>query len=83
MRNYSITLKGGEMMKYKGIEERIDEALKLAKQDGKNHEFHVCESEGGVTLTKVNDEKCPGAKLGSFQAIPSPADNIQPELQKV
>jgi hypothetical protein len=74
-------------MKYKGVEEKIDEALKLAKEDGKGHGFDLCQSGAEVTLTNVdsNENKCPGTKLGSFQAIPYPTNitNIQPEVQKV
>jgi hypothetical protein len=75
------------MMKYKDVDKKIDEALKLAKEDGKNHGFDLCQSGAEITLSKVdsNENNCPGTKLGSFQAIPSPADitNIQPDVQKV
>jgi hypothetical protein len=74
-------------MKYKDVEEKIDEALKLAKENGKEHGFNLCRSGAEITTTKVdsNENKCPGTKLGSFQAIPSPTaiTNIQPEVQKV
>jgi hypothetical protein len=75
------------MTKYKNLEEKIDEALKLTKDTGKEHQFDLCQSEGAVTATnvlEVSSEKCPGTRLGSFSTYPestSPKD--QPGVQKV
>ena len=95
-------LKGGEIMtKYKNVEEKIDKALELSKESQKGYGFNICQTGAEITTTNVqevdreftnNENKCPGAKLGSFHihpenndAIPSPKDitNIQPDVQKI
>jgi hypothetical protein len=94
-----VNCKGGEMMtKYKHVEEKIDEALKLSKETGKEHGFSICQSGEEITATKVDrdfagsENKCRGTKLGSFNfqpvskdVPPSPKDisDIQPDIPKV
>jgi hypothetical protein len=76
-------------MKYKNLEEKIDEALKLSKETGVEQKFNVCQS--GEDITATNESKCPETKLGSFQIYPENKDaapskditNIQPDVQKV
>ncbi len=76
------------MTKYKNLEEKIDEALKLTKDTGKEHQFDLCQSDGAeITATNIQEvgsEKCPGTRLGLFRTYPestSPKD--QPGVQKV
>ncbi len=76
------------MTKYKNLEEKIDEALKLTKDTGKEHQFDLCQPDGAeITATNIQEvgsEKCPGTRLGSFRTYPestSPKD--QPGVQKV
>ncbi len=90
---------GGQIMtKYKHVEEKIDEALKLSKETGKDHGFSICQSGEEIIATKVDrdftssENKCPGAQsIGSFHfqpvskdVPPSPKDIIiQPDVPKI
>lgn len=90
-------LKGGEIMtKYNNIlsnkivEEKIDEAMELSKESGKEAGFNICLTGGEIITTAIEkggrdfvsiENKCPGLKIGSFHvhpgskdAIPSPRD---------
>lgn len=85
------------MTKYKDVEEKIDEALKLSKKTGKEHLFNICKSDTEITTTNIQEVdkefagnmiKCQGM-IGSFRvhqgsddAIQSPKDIIS-DLQKV
>ena len=86
------------MSKYKDVEERIDEALKLSKKTGKEHVFNICQSGAEISSSNIkelgkefigDENKCPGTKLGSFHinpesnAISSPNDITKPDVQKV
>ena len=77
------------MTKYKNVEEKIDEALKLSKKTGKEHIFNICQSGAEISSSNIremgkeftgDENKCLGTKLGSFHinpesnAIPSPKD---------
>jgi hypothetical protein len=73
------------MTKYKDVEMKIDEGLKLS-EGGKNYGFKVCISDGKISTTNIAEgdrdfNKCPETKLGSVHvhpeskdAIPSPKD---------
>ena len=86
------------MTKYKDVEEKIDEALKLSKKTGKEQVFSLCQSGSIISSSNIkemgkeftgDENKCLGTKLGSFHinpesiAIPSPNDVTKPDLQKV
>lgn len=78
------------MTKYKDVEEKIDEALNLSKKTGKEHGFTICQTGEKIISSKIeelgkeftiDENKCPGMKLGSFHihpegniAIPIPKD---------
>ena len=82
----TTTLKGGEILtKYKNMEEKLDEALKLSKETGKEHGFNICQSgaEAEITTTNIqevdrdftiNENKCPETRLGSFHVYPESKD---------
>jgi hypothetical protein len=82
------------MARYKDIEEKIDEALKLSKNSGKEYGFNICMSDGKITTTNIEEDKniinsenkCPGTKLGSFNIHPEntdalPSPNNIPDIQ--
>ena len=73
------------MSKYKDVEKKIDEALKLS-ETGKGYGFSVCISDGKISTTNIAEgdrdfNKCPETKLGSVHVqseskeIPSPKDS--------
>ncbi len=86
------------MTKYKHVEEKLDEALRLSKETGKEHAFSICQTGEEITATKVerdlasSENKCPEAQsIGyfHFQPVskdvpPSPKDiTIQPDVPKI
>jgi len=44
------------MTKYKDVEKKIDEGLRLSKETGKEHGFNICMSGGGeITTTNIEE----------------------------
>ncbi len=80
------------MTKYKDIENKIDEAVKLSQQSGKNYGFDVCLSNGKITATNIEErdknfiskeDECQGTK-GSFsvhQGSATPSLKETPGIQ--
>ncbi len=74
------------MSKYKDVEMKIDEGLKLSETEkGKGYGFSVCISDGKISTTNIAEgdrdfNKCPETKLDSVHVhpeskeIPSPKD---------
>ncbi len=74
------------MTKYKDVENKIDELLKLSEGGkGKSYGFSVCISDNKISTTNIAEgdkdfNKCPETKLGSVHVhpeskeIPSPKD---------
>ena len=72
------------MTKYKDVEKKIDEGLRLSKETGKEHGFNICMSGGGeITTTNIEEgdknlisgKKCPETKLGSVHIDASPKNS--------
>ncbi len=86
------------MARYKEVEEKIDKAMKLSKETGKEQSFNICMSDGNISTTEIaegdknfiDENKCQGTKVsfhihpGSKDVSPSPKDppNIQPDVVK-
>jgi hypothetical protein len=70
------------MTKYKNVEEKIDEALKLSKETGKEQGFNICQSGEEITTTNIqevdrdlsDENKCPETNLGSLHVYPESKD---------
>ncbi len=86
------------MTRYKEVEEKIDTAMKLSKETGKEQSFNICIGDGNISTTEIaedrnfiDENKCQGTKgsfhihPGSKDVSPSPKDppNIQPDVVKV
>lgn len=90
--------KYNNILNNKIVEEKIDEALELSKESGKEHGFNICLTRAEITTTDMEEgdrdfisieNKCPGMKLGSFHvhpgskdAIPSPKDIANIQREK-
>jgi hypothetical protein len=68
-----------KILKYKAVEEKIDEALALSKETGNEFGFNICMSGNKIITTKIEagyrdvisiNNKCPGTKIGSFHVHP-------------
>lgn len=71
------------MTKYKDVEKKIDEALKLS-ESGKGYGFNVCISDGKISSTNISEgnenfNKCPEMKVDSVHVHPDSKEIPSPK----